>query len=260
MRLIDTHAHLTDDRFAGDLPDVLQRAQEAGLCAVINAGFDLASSQRAVALAASVPMVYAAVGIHPHEASAMDIHVLEEIRRLAGSGKVVAVGEIGLDYYYNHAPRQRQQETLRAQLGLARELKLPVIVHDREAHGDILSILQEEPPGSLAGVMHCFSGDRAFAARCLELGLYISIAGPVTFKKASELADVAAYVPADRLLLETDAPYLAPVPYRGRRNEPAYVMAVAQQVAQIRQVGTEELAAMTTANAIRLFGLDIGPS
>jgi TatD DNase family protein len=255
MNLTDTHAHLTDKRFSDDLDDVLQRAQDAGVHTIINVGYDLPSSRRSVQLAASSPLVYAAVGIHPHEAAMVDEQALKEVRQLAGEKKVVAIGEIGLDYYYNHASHERQHEAFRAQLRLAHSLALPVIIHDRDSHHDILSILQDEDVQRIGGVMHCFSGDTQFAAECLNLGLYISLAGPVTFKNTKELLAVAECVPIDRLLLETDAPYLAPVPYRGKRNEPAFVQAVAEKVAEIRQLTVWELAAQTTENAKKLFKL-----
>jgi TatD DNase family protein len=259
MRLIDSHAHLTDSRFSSDLTEVLSRAGDAGIKAVINAGFDLPSSRQAVELSKSTGLVYAAAGIHPHEAGSYDDGVQEELRKLVQENKVVAIGEIGLDYYYDLAPRRQQQDVFRAQLRLAVETGLPVIVHDRDAHEDVLAILQEEEACRAGGVMHCFSGDTQFAAACLQLGFYVSLAGPVTFKNARDLVDVAAYLPGDRILLETDAPYLAPVPYRGKRNEPAYVLSVAQKVAEIRGVDIEALASQTTDNAIRLFGLgDIG--
>lgn len=255
MQLIDTHAHLTDGRFQGDLPQVLTRAEEAGISAIINVGFDLASSQAAMALAKLYPRMYTAVGIHPHDAQKATCGALQTIRSLAGQGSAVAIGEIGLDYHYNHSSASAQIEAFRQQLRLARELALPVIVHDRDAHEEVLAILRQEAAGVVTGVMHCFSGNADYALRCVDLGFYISLAGPVTFKNAGDLPAVAKVVPTERLVLETDAPYLAPVPYRGQRNEPAYVRAVAQKIAEIREMPLTELANATTANAIKLFDL-----
>ena len=251
--LIDTHAHLTDNRFKDDLPAVLTRAKAAGVETIINVGYDLASSQQALSLAAKSSRMFATAGIHPHEAAKTTDESFLELRRLAKDNRVVAIGEIGLDYYYNHAPREDQHHVLRKQLQLAQELGLPVILHDREAHRDVLTILQEE--SATHGVMHCFSGDVNFAEECLTLGLHISLAGPVTFKNAKDLAEVAQFVPLDRLLLETDSPYLAPVPHRGKRNEPAHVRVVAEKVAQLRNIDVSLLAEQTTNNAIRLFKL-----
>lgn len=253
MNLIDTHAHLNDSRFAPDLDSVMDRAREAGIHTIIVVGYDLASSRSAIALAATNPSLLATAGIHPHEAAKADDQSFEELRRLAASEGVVALGEIGLDYYYDHSPHPVQQEVFRRQIRLARSLSLPVIVHDRDAHADVLTILQEENVDTCGGVMHCFSGDAHFAAQCLDAGLYISLAGPVTFKNAPILVDVAKAVPLDRLLLETDAPYLAPVPCRGKRNEPSYLRWIAEKVAQLRGISCEELSEQTTENAKKLF-------
>ncbi|MBS3902444.1 MAG: TatD family hydrolase [Dethiobacter sp.] len=257
MALIDTHAHLTDNRFARDLDEVLLRAEESGISAMINVGYDLPSSRRCVALAAKREMLFATVGIHPHEAAKVGEQALAQLRQLALSGKVVALGEMGLDYYYNHSPRDLQQELFRRQIRLAKSLSLPIIVHDRDAHEDVLTILREEGAETVGGVLHCFSGNRNFALRCLALGFHISLAGPVTFSNSRDLAAVAEAVPADKLLLETDAPYLAPVPYRGKRNEPAYLLAVAEKVAALRSTTVEELSDCTTENAKKLFKLEI---
>jgi TatD DNase family protein len=255
MLLVDTHAHLNDGRFRHDLPAVLQRAATAGVRAVINAGFNLESSRGGVELAGRHAPVYAAVGFHPHEAKHFSPAALAGLRGLAAAEKVVAVGEIGLDFYYNHSPPSAQREAFIEQLRLARELNLPVIVHDRDAHREVLDILLEEGLPSAGGVMHCFSGDTAFAAQCLEMGLYLSLAGPVTFKQAGPLAEVARQVPPERLLVETDAPYLAPVPFRGQRNEPAHVTYVLQRIAGLRGKDPETLARVTSENAVRLFGV-----
>lgn len=255
MLLVDTHAHLNDGRFRQDLPAVLQRATAAGVRAIINVGFNLDSSRGGVKLAGRHAQVHAAVGFHPHEAKDFSPTALAELRSIATSEKVVAIGEIGLDFYHNHSPAAAQRTAFVGQLRLARELNLPVIIHDRDAHRDVLTILLEEGLPAAGGVMHCFSGDTAFAEQCLEIGLYLSLAGPVTFKQAEILAEVARQVPSDRLLVETDAPYLAPVPFRGKRNEPAYVSFIVQRIAGLRAEKPETVARVTSENARRLFGI-----
>lgn len=256
MNLIDSHAHLNDNRFAHDTEDVLARAVASGITAIINVGYDVVSSRDVVALAASHPFLFAAVGIHPHDAKSVTAETLHELGCLLKAGKVVALGEIGLDYFYDHSPRQVQRDAFRAQIRLARECSLPIIVHDRDAHLDVMDILRQEEAGEVGGVMHCFSGDVALARECLNLGFYLSLAGPVTFKNAADVTEVARFVPLDRLLLETDAPYLAPVPWRGKRNEPAYVRQVAEKVAQIRGQDLSIIAEQTCENARKLFGLE----
>jgi TatD DNase family protein len=255
IRLIDSHAHLNDNRFKQDLKQVLERSAAAGLEAIINVGFDLASSERATSLAASHPLVYAAVGIHPHDAARQPAGYLLTLRQLAKRSKVVAIGEMGLDFYRNLSPPAVQNRVFREQIRAARELELPIIVHDRDAHRQVLSVLKEERAGDVGGVLHCFSGDTEFAESCLKLGFYISIAGPITYKQQGNLAAVARMVPLDRLLIETDAPYLTPEPHRGKRNEPAYVRHTAEQIALVRGEELELIAAATTENARRLFGL-----
>ncbi|MBS3975751.1 MAG: TatD family hydrolase [Syntrophomonadaceae bacterium] len=252
--LIDTHAHLNDKDFKHDLPLVLERASQAGVTRIINVGYNLEASRQSVRLAETYPGMYAAVGFHPHDAKNFSSADLEELRKLAKATKVLAIGEMGLDYYRDLSPRPVQQETFRQQIALAKEMKLPVIVHDRDAHGDTVTVLRQEKAADVGGVLHCFSGSWEMARQCLNLGFYISLAGPVTYKNAHTPKEVARLVPSDRLLIETDAPYLTPEPYRGKRNEPAYVLEVAIEIAKIRKVSLEELAATTTANARRLFG------
>ena len=254
MRLVDTHTHLEDPQFDSDRPAVLQRAAEAGVAWMVDVGADLASSRRAVALAAAQPHVWAAVGVHPHEAATVTPAALAELRALADNPRVVAIGEIGLDYYRDLSPRPQQQDAFVAQLALARELGLPVIVHSRDAHQETLAILRRAG-GGLRGVMHCFSGDLAIAGDILDLELYIGIAGPVTYPKARVLAEVARQLPLERLLLETDCPYLAPQAHRGRRNEPAYVRLIAERVAEMRGLSVEEIGQATSENACALFGV-----
>ncbi|GAB6159188.1 TatD family hydrolase [Desulfotomaculum varum] len=254
--LIDSHAHLDNERFNHDRPEVMARCSRE-LTALINVGYDLASSQRSIALAEKYTFVYAAVGVHPHDAKDAPADYRQQLTELAAHPKVVAVGEIGLDYYYDLSPREVQQKVFREQLQLAKELQLPFIIHDRDAHGDILQILQQAAPYPAAGVMHCFSGSWEVARACLKLGLYISLAGPVTFANAGKLQEIARRVPLERLLVETDCPYLTPVPHRGKRNEPAYVRHVVEYIARLRQMPPEELARITAGNTVDLFKLPV---
>lgn len=238
--------------FDGDRDEVIRRAREAGLEAVITIGSDLAGCKGAVELAGRYGLVYATVGIHPHDASSFNDETFAQLRTWIKKPRVVAVGEIGLDYHYDHSPRDVQREVFARQLSFARESDLPVVVHSREAKADTLRILEES--GVNRGVMHCFSGDVDMAAKALSMGLHISIAGPITFRNASRLKEVARMVPDERLLVETDAPYLTPEPFRGRRNEPAYVVHVAQELADLRGVSPRDIDRITTLNARRLFG------
>lgn len=251
--LIDSHAHLDDKRFGGDLDAVIARAREAGVGFIICAGVDLESSRRCIELAARYAGVYATAGVHPHEAARAPRGYTDALRALAALPKVTALGEMGLDYHYDHSPRRIQREVFAAQLALARELDAAVVVHSRKADEDTYRILAES--GVRRAVLHCFSGNWRQAQRYLELGFYISLSGVVTFPKSADTRAVAAKVPSDRLMLETDAPYLAPVPRRGRRNEPAYVRHTAEAVAGMRGVTLEELARQTTANVRRFFGM-----
>ncbi len=255
FHLIDSHAHLDDSKFEDDREEVLDRARREGVVQIINAGYDLPSSARSTGLVAKYPCVFAAVGIHPHDAAGLPVDYLDRLREMARQQGVVAIGEIGLDYYRDLSPRDVQQRVFREQLALARELDLPVIIHDREAHGDILEILRRDGVGPAGGVMHCFSGSWEMARECMAMGLYISFAGPVTYPNARRPREVAARVDLSRLLVETDAPYLTPQARRGKRNEPAYVRYVAEEIAAIRDMSLEELARVTTENARRLFGL-----
>lgn len=256
--LVDTHAHLDFAQFDPDRPDVLERAWQAGLGAIITIGIDEVTSRRAVALAQSHPRLFATIGFHPHEAAKADDRALERLRALAGQAKVVALGEIGLDYHYDHPPREQQQTVFRRQVRLAREFGLPIAVHSREANQEVLAILREEGAAEVGGVMHCFSGDVSTAEAFIELGFYISLAGPVTFQNATTPKFVARRVPLDRLLVETDCPFLSPHPYRGQRNEPARVTLVVDEIARQRSIKPEEVARHTGANARRLFRLDAG--
>ncbi len=253
--LIDTHTHLDDARFDADREAVLTRAREAGVGAFVTIGCDLATSRAAVALAEQYPFVYAAIGVHPHEVKHIGDGWYDELRRLAQHPKVVAYGEIGLDYHYNHSAPQEQRHRFREQIGLARELKLPLVIHTREAQVDTITILREERASEVGGVFHCFSGDAGLAKDALDIGFYLSFSGIITFQNATMLRDIAKTVPPDRLLIETDCPYLTPVPYRGRRNEPAYVTLVAKTLAAVRTSSetAEDIGRITMENACRLF-------
>ena len=256
MPLFDTHAHLHFPEFAGDLEAVLGRARGAGIQAMVTIGTDRDTNVAAVALAESHPDVWASVGIHPHDAADATDADFEAMERLARSSpKVVALGEMGLDFFRDRSPREAQVETFRRQLELARQVSKPVIVHCRDAHSETLAVLEEARVGEIGGVMHCFSGDVAAAKRCLDLGLYISLAGPVTYKNARALPEVARFVPEDRLVVETDCPFLPPQPHRGKRNEPAWVTLTAARVAELRGAAPEGLATTLTDNAVRLFNI-----
>ncbi len=252
IELFDTHAHLHFPEFASDLEAVLERARAAGVRHMVTIGTDVETSRAAIRLAEQHPDVSAAVGIHPHDAAAADDDARAEIERLARSSpEVVAIGEAGLDFFRNLSPRDAQERVFRWQLELARRLGKPVLIHCRDAHAEVLGILAEAPvPG---GIMHCFSGDAAVARRVLDLGLVISLAGPVTYPNARALPEVARLVPADRLVVETDCPFLPPRGYRGQRNEPAYVAITAARVAELRGEPIERFAAGSTATARRLF-------
>jgi TatD DNase family protein len=250
--LVDSHAHLDSPQFDTDRGAVIERAQEAGLVAILNAGANLASSRQLVALVERHDLVYAAVGVHPHDATTLSPAVLKELRTLARHPKVVAIGEIGLDYYKDYSPRPAQRQAFAAQLALAAELELPIIVHSREALDDVLAALRAWEG---VGVLHSYSGGPGRLQEVLDLGLFVGISGPVTFKKADRLREVAVAAPLERLLVETDCPYLTPVPYRGRRNEPAYVRYVAEAVARARGMPVETLARATTDNVHQLFGI-----
>lgn len=263
MELIDTHAHLDHEQFAGEEAEVLQRARAAGVVQVITIGSDLATSRRAIELAETYPEVYATVGIHPHDAASADDDAFRTLASWAAHPRVVAIGEIGLDFHYDFSPRDVQRDVFRRQLRLAGQMGLPVVIHDREAHDAVMEVLEEAWAAEEEGsgppcppvVLHSFTGTWEMAARCLEKGCYLSIGGMVTFKNAAPIRDVFRRVPADRLLLETDAPYLSPEPFRGRRNEPARVRVVAEFLAALRGEDVENLAAQTTANARRFFRL-----
>lgn len=251
--MIDTHAHLNDPKFAGDLDDVLARAKKAGVERIVVCGYDLPSSRTAVEMAERYESVYASVGVHPHDASHFDDHTLTELKELSRCSKVIAIGETGLDFHYNFSPREAQNEAFKAHVALAGELGLPIIVHSRESNFEALQVLRETTANIWGCVFHCFSGDEHFAREVLGMGFYIGIGGPITYKASEKLRKVVEMCPCDRLLLETDCPYLAPVPHRGKRNEPAYVRYVLEEVARVKGITFEELEEITTANARELF-------
>jgi TatD DNase family protein len=253
--LFDTHAHLHFPEFAGDLAAVLERARAAGVRRILTIGTDVPTSRAAVAMAAREPDVWAAVGIHPHHAAETDDAVFAEIERLASSARVVAIGEMGLDYFRNLAPRDAQERVFRSQLGLARRTRKPVLVHCRDAHEDTLRLIGETDVRDAGGIMHCFSGDVGIARRCLDLGLLVSLAGPVTYPKPGALPEVARYVPGDRLVVETDCPFLPPQPHRGKRNEPAHLTITAARVAELRGEPLSDLATRMSENARVLLHL-----
>lgn len=250
--LTDSHAHIDDERFDADREEVIARATAAGVSLIVNVGADMESSARSMALAEKYQLIYAAVGMHPHDAKNMQEQDYIRLERWADHPKVVAIGEIGLDYHYDLSPRPVQKEVFLRQLDLARKTGKPFIVHEREAHADTLDIIRVAAKG-LEGVFHCFSGSVETAREYLKMGFYISVAGPVTFAKSVKTKEVAKYAPLDRLLVETDAPYLTPHPFRGKRNEPAYVRLVAEEIAKLRNLSLEELAEATTNNVKRLL-------
>jgi TatD DNase family protein len=257
--LIDTHAHLEMREFNDDRDEVIKRAREAGVEYIVTIGTTLESSRDAVMLADKYDFIYAAIGIHPHEVKDILHPTYDILRHFAQHKKVVAYGEIGLDYHYEHSPRTDQKRKFRDMLREARRLELPIIVHDRDAHEDTLQILSEEWTPDLGGVLHCFSGDLAMATKLIEMGFSISIAGPVTFPKAEALREVVRQVPIEHLLIETDAPYLAPQPMRGKRNEPAFVRHTAEAIAKIKGLSFDDVARITSFNAMQLFGIGIMP-
>lgn len=253
--IFDSHAHYDCEAFNADRDELLASMRERNVGGIINAASDAASAARSAELAQRFPFVWAAVGIHPEEACKAEPSDLDVLRNLAAEPKVVAVGEIGLDYHYEDAcPRERQIFWFRQQLELAAEWKLPVIIHDREAHEDTLRLLREYRP---KGVLHCFSGSVEMLREVMALGLYIGLGGAVTFKNARRPVEAAQAVPVDRLLLETDAPYMAPVPFRGQRCDSAMIAMTAERIAQLRGIPTESLLQQTTENTCRLFGIQL---
>ncbi len=253
--LFDTHAHLNAEQFADDQDEVIRRAKENGVDKIVNVGFNRETIPSSLALAEKYDFIYTAVGWHPQDAKDMRDEDFDWLRDLSKHEKVIAIGEIGLDYYWDTSPKDVQQKIFRQQIQLAKELNLPIIIHDREAHQDIVDILRQEKASEVGGIMHCFSGSLEMAKECLDMNFYISFGGPVTFKNAKKPKEVAKQVPLERLLMETDCPYLTPEPFRGKRNESSYVKYVAEAIAQLREMETEELVKVTYHNAMNLFRL-----
>ncbi len=255
--IIDTHAHLDFDDYAEDLPAVLERAKHAGVAAVITIGINLETSRNAIRIAGEHDNIFATVGIHPHEANIADNAAIEELEKLASDKKVVAIGECGLDYVKSRTSKSEQLAAFKKQMQLAEKLDLPVVIHSRESYEDVYAVLKEYS-GRVRGIIHCMSGDASFRDRALDLEYYIAIGGPLTYKKNDALRDVMSGVPLDRLLLETDCPFLSPQSKRGRRNEPGYLVEVAALLAELHNIPVKELERATTENAIKIFNLPTG--
>ncbi|MGA9289544.1 MAG: TatD family hydrolase [Anaerobacillus sp.] len=253
--LFDTHTHLNVEQFSEDQKEVIERAQAAGVAKMVVVGFDRETIEQAMILVEEYDFLYAAVGWHPVDAIDMKEEDLEWIEELAGHPKVVAIGEMGLDYHWDKSPHDIQIDVFRKQIQLAKKVNLPIIIHNREATRDVIDLLKEENAAEVGGIMHCFAGTVEEANECLDMNFYISLGGPVTFKNAKLPKEVAKEVPIDRLLIETDCPFLAPHPNRGKRNEPSYVKLVAEQIADLKEMNYEELAKETTKNAMKLFGI-----
>jgi TatD DNase family protein len=251
--LIDTHVHLETEDFDRDRKEVIKKAIDAGIGYILTVGSDLDGCRRAVELSKSEPIIYASVGIHPHEVKYINSETYGEIKTLAKGKKVVAYGEIGLDYHYDLSPRESQRKSFREQIEIAKDLKLPIIVHSREARNDILKILEESKAKEVGGIMHCFSGDIDMAKKAIDMGFYISIAGPVTFKKAERPKALVREIPIENILIETDSPYLAPEPFRGKRNEPSYLRYIAEAIAEIKGLSIEDVSRVTSYNAMKLL-------
>ncbi|KUG24346.1 putative deoxyribonuclease ycfh [hydrocarbon metagenome] len=254
--IIDSHAHLEMSEFDSDREEVIRRATDAGVGFIITVGINLEFSLKAVSLAQKNKNIYASIGVHPHDVDRADNRTYDALKELAHKQKqvIVAYGEIGLDFFRNISSQKKQLEAFGGQLELAQELNLPVIIHDREAHKQCIEIVKSS--GVRRGVFHCFSGDYEMAKKCIDLGFYISVPGVVTFAKAKTIQDVAGRTPLSSLLLETDAPYLAPIPYRGKRNEPSFLIHTAKKVAEIKKIPWEEVARVTTCNTMNLFGIE----
>jgi len=256
LTLFDSHAHYDDARFDEDRYEALQRAYDNGIKYIVDAASDVESARKIISLTQKFGFVYAAVGIHPHNVADTNDSTFSILFDLASNHKVVAIGEIGLDYYYDNSPRELQRHWFSKQINLAKELNLPIIVHNRESHEDSLKIVKSEGAREVGGVFHCYSGSVEMARELLDNNFYVSVGGTVTFKNAKKIIDVVKYVPLDRLLIETDCPYLTPEPYRGRRNESIYVRLVAEKVAEIKGIYIEDVARSTLENAKRLFRIE----
>ncbi|ENQ3108320.1 TatD DNase family protein [Bacillus sp. 491mf] len=253
--LFDTHSHLNAEQFKEDLQEVIARMKEVGVSYTVVVGFDEVTIKKAIELAETYDFIYAAVGWHPVDAIDMTEEHLKWLEELAAHPKVVALGEMGLDYHWDKSPKEVQKEVFRKQIRLARKVNLPIIIHNREATQDIVDILKEENASEVGGIMHCYSGGVEVAKQCVEMNFLISLGGPVTFKNAKKPKEVAMEIPMEQLLIETDCPYLTPHPFRGKRNEPSYVKLVAEEIAKLKGLFYEEVAIKTTENAKKLFGI-----
>jgi len=255
--LIDSHAHLEMPEFRKDLNEVLKRAKDSGVEYIFTVGTEKKDWRRALEIAQSHPSVYAILGVHPHNAKEIDEETYPTLKKLCQNEKVRAYGEIGLDFFRNHSPRDIQLKRFREQIGLAKDLKLPLVIHDRDAHQETLEILKTEKAGEHGGIIHCFSGDETMANACIEMGFYISIPGSITYKNADPFQEMIKKLPLESLLVETDAPFLTPVPFRGKRNEPSYVKYTAEKLAEIKRVPFEKVAEITTQNALKVFRFNL---
>jgi len=256
MMLIDSHAHLEMPDFKKDLEAVIQRAKESGVEYIFTVGTEKKDWKRALEIAHLHPSVYAILGVHPHNAKEIDDQTYSLLTGWCGDEKVKAYGEIGLDFFRNLSPRDTQLKRFREQIGLAKKLGLPIVVHDREAHRETVEILKSEKAEECGGIIHCFSGDYEMAKVCMDMGFYISIPGTITFKNAEGLREIVRKIPLESLLVETDAPFLTPEPFRGKRNEPGYVRYTAQKLAEIKKVSFEKVAEVTTENTLRVYRLN----
>ncbi|APT44595.1 TatD family hydrolase [Bacillus safensis] len=254
--LFDTHAHLNAEQYNEDLEQVIERAKSERVEKIVVVGFDRPTITRAMELIEEYDFIYAAIGWHPVDAIDMTDEDLAWIKDLSQHEKVVAIGEMGLDYYWDKSPKDVQKEVFRRQIALAKEVKLPIVIHNRDATEDVVTILKEEGAAEVGGIMHCFTGSLETAKACMEMNFYISFGGPVTFKNAKKPKEVVKEIPSDKLLIETDCPYLTPVPFRGKRNEPSYVKYIAEQIAELREISFEELAELTTKNAKKVFRIN----
>lgn len=254
MHYIDTHAHLNDEQYSQDVGEVIARAAEANVDRIIVCGYDIHSSRRAVQLARQYDGVFATVGIHPHDAATVDEASLSLLSELAKQPKVLAIGEIGMDYHYSFCPRSIQAEAFEAQVNLAAQLDLPIVIHSRDSIADSVQLLSTKVKKIVGGVFHCYGGDEEMLQRVLALGMYIGIDGPITYKNSNKLIRALHCCPTSRILLETDCPYLTPEPFRGRRNEPANLPYIAEKVAEVLGLSTQYIATLTSQNAQALFG------
>jgi len=254
--LIDSHAHIQDKAFAGEVEAVLERAAAAGVETIVCVGYDLKSSQAALDLARKYKQVYAVVGIHPHDASELNSEAVTKIYEMAKDQRVVAIGETGLDFYRDLSPRDQQRQAFVEQIKIAHELYKPVVIHDRDAHEEVMQIIKQEKAGKNGGVMHCYSGHLPMALELMKQGFHLSLAGPLTYKNAQKTHEVAAKASLDRLLIETDCPYLTPEPFRGKRNEPAQVKLVGEKLAELRQKSLEEIGYITSRNTQTVFRIN----